>query len=243
MLAMLLFSCASKEKIVYFQDVDGLEIKDTMHQLEPQIQVGDMLSIHVSAIDAEAAIPFNLYETPMVGNGVSNAKPITYLVDADGEIHFPVLGKLKISGLTTKELNEKLTLVLGEYLKKPIINIRFTNFKVTVLGQVKNPGTFTIPNERISILDAIGLAGDLEIHGKRTNVMLIRELQGKRVIVNLDLTNKQFFSSPYFYMAQNDVLYVEPNKVQVNAAAVGASTGVILSTISILLSVITIFLI
>ena len=242
LLGMLLVNCASKENIVYFQEVEGLKIQDTLINFEPEIQMGDILAINVSAIDAEAAIPFNLYETPMVGNMTSNAKPITYLVNADGEINFPVIGKLKVSGLTTKETNDKLTAILGAYIKNPIINIRLTNFKVTVLGQVKTPGTYTIPNERITILEAIGLAGDLEIHGKRKNVMLIREQNEQRMFVNIDLTNKQLFSSPYFYLSQNDVIYIEPNKVQVNSSAVGANTGVILGSISILLSVITLIL-
>ena len=188
-------------------------------------------------------MPFNLYETPVIGNTATSANPLTYMVNADGDIHFPVLGKLEVGGLTTKQINEKLTLILEDYIKNPIINIRLTNFKVTVLGQVASPGTFTIPNERISILEAIGLAGDLEIHGKRKTVMLIREQNGQRMFVNIDLTNKQLFSSPYFYLSQNDVIYVEPNKVQVNASAVGANTGVIMGSISILLSIITIFLI
>lgn len=243
-IAVLISSCASSEKIIYFQDVDGLAVvEDSFVNFEPAIQVGDMLAINISAIDAEAAIPFNLYESPMVGNGAANAKPIDYLVDAAGDIHFPVIGKLKVAGLTTKEFNKKLSAILSDYIKKPIINIRLMNFKVTVLGQVKSPGTYTIPNERVSIIEAIGLAGDLEIHGKRKNVTLIREQQGKRMFVSIDLTSKKLFSSPYFYLAQNDVLYIEPNKTQVNAAAVGANTGVILSAISILLSVVTIFLI
>jgi len=132
--------------------------------------------------------------------------------------------------------------LLKEYIKDPVINIRMTNFKVTVLGQVVKPGTYLVNNERISILDAIGLAGDLEIHGKRKNVLLIREQNNKRMFVNIDLTNKELFASPFYYLAQNDVIYVEPNKTQINAAAVGANTGVILSGISILLSLITIIL-
>jgi polysaccharide export outer membrane protein len=117
-----------------------------------------------------------------------------------------------------------------------------TNFKVTVLGEVKTPGTFEIPNERISIIDAIGLAGDLTIHGKRKTVTLIREQNGKRMFVNIDLTNKELFSSPYFYLSQNDVIYIEPNKTKVNSSAIGANTGVIVSSISILISLVAILI-
>lgn len=243
LLANLLVNCASKEKVAYFQEVEGVKVQDAVINFEPEIQIGDLLSINVSSVNAEAALPFNLYETPLVGTMNANAKPITYLVDADGEINFPVIGKVKVAGNTTKELNEILTKILTPYIQKPIVNIRLTNFKITVLGQVKTPGTYTIPNERISIIEAIGLAGDLEIHGKRNNVMLIREQNGKRIFTNIDLTNKNLFTSPYFYLSQNDVLYIEPNKVQVNSSAVGPNTGVIMGSISILLSIITLLLI
>ncbi|SNR29997.1 polysaccharide export outer membrane protein [Lutibacter agarilyticus] len=238
----LLTSCASKKGIVYFQEVEGVQVNDTLMSFEPRIQAGDLLLINVSAIDGEAAMPFNLYETPMIGTAAANVKPLTYLVDAGGHIQFPVIGQLKVAGTTTMELTEKLRTLIAAYIKNPIINIRMTNFRVTVLGQVKAPGTYSVPNERITIIEAIGLAGDLEIHGKRKNVMLIREQNGQRMFVNIDLTNKELFSSPYFFLSQNDVIYVEPNKVQVNASAVGANTGVIISVTSILLSLISIFL-
>jgi len=243
LLANLLTNCASSEKVAYFQDVQGVKIQETVANFEPEIQVGDLLAINVSSADGVAAVPFNLYEAPVVGNNTTSAEPIKYLVNADGEIHFPVLGKLKVAGLTTNKVNNNLTEILRPYIKNPIINIRITNFKITVLGQVKSPGTYSIPNERISILEALGLAGDLEIHGKRKNVMLIREQNGKRMFVNIDLTNKELFASPYFYLSQNDVLYIEPNKVEVNSSAVGANTGVILGSISILLSIVTLLLI
>lgn len=239
---LLFVSCASPEKIVYFQEIEGVTINDSLINYEPEIQIGDILAINVSAVDAEAAIPFNLYETPMVGNITSSAKPITYLVDSNGDINFPVIGKFKVEGLTTKETNDTLTNVLEAYIKNPIINIRLTNFKVTVMGEVAKPGTYTVPNERISILDALGLAGDLTIYGERKNVMIIREKNGKRITVNLDLTNKQLFNSPYFYLSQNDVVYVEPNKTKVNGSAVGPNTGVIISSISILISLVAILI-
>lgn len=236
-------SCASPTKIVYFQDVEGVEVNDTILNFEPEIQIGDLLLINVSALDGEAALPFNLYETPMIGNSGASAEPLTYLVDADGTIQFPVVGKLMVKGSSTKELTERLTIILEAYIKNPIINIRMTNFKVTILGQVNSPGTYQVPNERISIIEAIGLAGDLQMKGKRKNVLLVREQHGKRIFVTMDLTNKALFSSPYYYLAQNDVIYVEPNKTAINDSAVGSNIGVIFSTISVLLSVITIFLI
>jgi polysaccharide export outer membrane protein len=233
---ILLASCASKENVVYFQDVEGVSVNDSLINFEPKIQIGDILSINVSAVDAEAALPFNLYETPIIGTYASNAKPLTYLVDSEGNINFPVIGKFKIEGLTTKETNDKLTKILEDYIKNPIINIRLTNFKVTVMGEVVKPGTYIIPNERISVLDAIGLAGDLTIYGNRKTVLLIREQDGKRMMVNMDLTNKQLFNSPYFYLSQNDVVYIEPNKTKVNSSNVGPNTTVIISSISLLIT-------
>lgn len=240
LLAFATSSCVSNKKMLYFQDVEGVENSTVLANYEPKIQPGDLLNINVAAIDAEAALPFNLYETPVVGTYTSNLKPLAYLVNTDGEINFPVLGTLKVAGFTSKELTKSLSEKLGSYITKPIVNIRLTNFKITVLGEVKTPGTYPVANERISIIEAIGLAGDLTIQGKRTTVMLVREVQGERKFVTIDLTNKQLFNSPYYYLAQNDVIYVEPNKTKINSSAVGSNAGLILSSISTLISLIAI---
>jgi len=235
-LTVILTSCVSSEKMVYFQgNQDNLSHED-YEIYEPKIQKGDILSINVSAIDKGAAVPFNLYESTSTTEPI----PLTYIVDNDGEITFPVVGILKVEGITTKILKQQLTKTLAEYLAKPIVNIRLVNFKVAVLGEVKTPGTYLIPNERISVIEAISLAGDLTIHGKRKTVMLIREQGGKRAFITLDLTDKKIFNSPYFYLAQNDVIYVEPNKTKLNSSAVGANAGIILSSISSLISIILI---
>lgn len=240
--SLLMASCKSSKKIDYFQDVNGLTINDSLVNFEPEIQVGDFLAINVSALDAEAALPFNLFETPVLVNTIANLVPITYLVNPDGIIFFPVIGELKVGGLTTKELNIKLRKILESYIKSPIVNIRLTNFKVTVLGEVARPGSYSVQNERISVIEAIGLAGDLTIYGERENVILIREQNGKRTNINLDLTNNQLFYSPYFYLSQNDVIYVNPNKTRTNSSAVGPNTSVIISGVSILISLLAIFL-
>ncbi|MDO9595878.1 MAG: polysaccharide biosynthesis/export family protein [Lutibacter sp.] len=228
-------SCVSKKEIVYLQDAEGITALEAIVKVEPKIQQNDILSINVSAMDAEAALPFNLFEA---GNTTSASKPITYLVNSDGDINFPVLGKIAVEGFTTKEITSYLTEALAVYIKNPIVNIRLTNFKVTILGEVKSPGTYPVPNERISILEAIGMAGDLTIQGKRKNVVLIREQNGKRNFVDIDLTNKEILNSPYFYLAQNDVLIVEPNKTKINSSAVGPNIGVIFASISTLISII-----
>ncbi len=229
-------SCVSTKKIVYFQNGDDVIENETVVIFEPKIQVGDMLRIYVSAIDTEAATPFNLYES----SGVTSSKLLTYLVDVDGNINFPVLGKIKVAGFTNKQITNNLTQLLSSYIKDPVVNVRLINFKITVLGEVNSPGTYTVPNERISILGAIGLAGDLSIQGKRKTVIIVREEEGKRKLITLDLSSKKIFSSPYFYLAQNDVIYVEPNKAKINSSAVGANAGIIISSISTVISLIAI---
>jgi polysaccharide export outer membrane protein len=238
-LMVSLGSCVSKKEVLYLQDVEGVRVLEEIVKVAPKIQQNDILSINVSALDAEAALPFNLFEA---GNTTSIPKPITYLVNSDGDINFPVLGKIKVEGYTTKEITNQLTEALGIYIKNPIVNIRLTNFKITVLGEVKSPGTYPVPNERISILEAIGMAGDLTIQGKRKTVVLVREQNGKRTFVDIDLTSREILNSPYFYLAQNDVLIVEPNKSKINSSAVGANTGIILSSISFLISIVAIII-
>jgi polysaccharide export outer membrane protein len=235
LVTLVLTSCVSKGKIVYFQDNETVQVNELILNFEPKIQAGDLLSINVSAIEAEAALTFNLYET----TGTANAKPLNYLVDSDGEINFPVVGPIKVAGLTTKQVTQNLTNTLGDYLVNPIVNIRLINFKVTVMGEVKSPGTYTISNERITIVEALGLAGDLGIQGKRNTVLLIREREGKRSFITMDLTNKKLFNSPYYYLAQNDVIYVEPNKTKINSS-VGSNTSVIISSVSILITLLAI---
>ena len=233
----LLIGCSSSRKITYFQDEEGQNVNESLLNYEPTIQKGDILSINVTAIESEAAVPFNIYES----QGQLNRVPLPYIVDADGEINFPVIGKILVSQTTTKELTKKITELLLPYLKNPIVNIRLINFKITVLGEVKSPGSYPVLNERISIIEAIGLAGDLTIYGKRKSVTLIREQNGKRTFTSIDLTNKELFNSPYYYLAQNDVIYVEPNKTKVNSSAVGPNTSVIISGLSILITLIAIF--
>lgn len=236
MIFLFLSSCASSKKINYFQNNDDSISKELLVNFEPPLQIGDILTINVSAIEQEAAMPFNLFESQNIANQI----PLPYIIDAEGEINFPVIGKIKAAQLTTKQLTKYLTTALSPFLKKPIVNIRITNFKVTILGDVKNPGSYPVLNERISIIEALGLAGDLTIYGDRENITLIREQNGKRTFKNIDLTNKKLFNSPYFYLSQNDALYIASNKTKVNSSSVGPNTSVILSSVSILTTLIAI---
>lgn len=237
LLASLFAGCASSKKVNYFQDErrserEGFMLNENITNFEPSIQYGDMLSINVTSIEPELALPFNLVET----RGNQLIRQIPYIVDVGGEINFPVLGKIKIAQLTTKEATIKINDLLLKYLNNPTVIVQLVNFKVSVLGEVRNPGSYTIQNERINILEAIALAGDLTIYGKRKTITLIREQNGIREIIPVDLTNEELFNSPYYYLAQNDIIYVESNKTRVNSSKVGPNTSIIISSLSILIS-------
>lgn len=239
---LLLNSCATTKNIKYFQSQEEQILKNATTSFGATIQSGDLLLINVSTINAEAAIPFNLYETPILANGAGNIKPISYLVDDDGYINFPVLGPLNVAGLTTKKLVQKLETDLIEYINNPTINIRFANFRVSVLGEVNRPGIFQVTNERISIIEALALAGDLTIYGQRTNVLLIRIENGEKVFIPVDLTKKSLFNSPYYNLKQNDIIYIAPNKTRINASTIGPNTSVIISSASLLITLLALII-
>jgi len=232
---LFLSSCGSKKNVVYFQDSGSFETLVNKNEFTQKFKVDDLISIYVSTLDSEASIPFNLYRGNTEG-GLA-PEPVDYLVDKNGEIDFPVLGKLKVAGLSPDELRTMLRGKLeGDYLKNPIINIRLQNFTVTVLGEVKNPGTFPVNGERINILEALGFAGDLTIKGMRENVMVIRDFDGTKVYTRIDLTKKEALNSPVYYLTQNDVVYVEPNKSAVTSSALDNRATIAVSIASILIT-------
>tara|TARA_R110002126_G_scaffold181187_1_gene329911 strand:+ start:5500 stop:6201 length:702 start_codon:yes stop_codon:yes gene_type:complete len=228
--------CVSSKKINYFQDIENQKITESFVNYQPTLQIGDIITINVSAKNAEAALPYNLFEAPTS----PNLSPVPYIVNADGEINFPALGQIKVAKLTTIELTDYLTKRLLPYLKDPVVNVRLINFSVSVLGEVKKPGSFRVSNERISIIEAISLAGDLTIYGDRQNIVLIREKDGKRTFKTIDLTNKDLFNAPHYYLSQNDAIFVPSNQTKVNSASVGPNTSVIISSISILVTLLAI---
>ena len=243
---LLAFSCKPRKELVYYQNIDALKSSEQLNSYEIKIQPDDLLMIIVSADDPETAIPFNLstISVPSVtNNNVMNARGEesmqSYLVDASGTIDFPVLGKLKVGGLSRSELMKLLETKISSYIKNPIINIRLTNFKVSVQGEVTVPGTYSINSDRVTLIEAISMAKDLTIYGKRDNILVIREVNGLKSYTRVDITKADFINSPFYYLAQNDVVYVEPNKTRINGAAVGANTGVIISITSLLITVIT----
>jgi polysaccharide export outer membrane protein len=221
-----------------------LGAQEKQNSYEIKIQPDDLLMIIVSADDPESALPFNLttvsVPTPSGINNFTGQQSIqNYLVDASGVIDFPVLGKLKVGGLSRSELMQILQDKIAKYIKNPIITIRLTNFKVSVQGEVTNPGTFSINSDRVTLIEAISMARDLTIYGKRDNILIIREVNGVKFYNRVDITKADFINSPFYYLAQNDVVYVEPNKVRINGAAVGANTGVIISITSLVITLIT----
>ncbi|MDP6908378.1 MAG: polysaccharide biosynthesis/export family protein [Flavobacteriales bacterium] len=207
-------SCITRKDISYFQDMaDSLSVQKVTQGFEAIIQPGDILSIHVTSLSAEASSFFNV-----VGENTDQQVANTYLVNAAGNIEMPLIGPVKVADNTTQVSKYLIKKKLEKYLVDPSVNLRIRNFKVTVLGEVKVPGVYTIPNEKITLVEALGLAGDMTIFAKRVNVLVIREEGGERKFAKLDLTSKEFFESEYYYLHSNDVIYVEPGKGKIASA-------------------------
>jgi len=242
-LLVVFTSCVSNKNVAYFQ-FDDINQKEVNNVYKTVFKPDDLLQITISSEDIEATQPFNL---PTVSfSSTTNAATGTprqqsYLIDSNGEIDFPVFGKLKLGGLTREQAIKLLKIKLApDYVKNPTVNISISNFKITVTGDVKQPGTFNIPNERVSVLDAIGLAGDLNISGRRDNVMIIREIGSEKNIYKIDLRSKKALTSPVFYLQQNDVIYVEHNNAKIQSASYNQNTGLFISIGSILISLIAV---
>lgn len=229
--------------MVYFQNSGKDSIVVSAPGFTPEFRVDDLLSIVITSADPEAAKVYNLPQPTNSGNQgyiVGNPAPYGYLVDAKGDISLPILGKIAVAGKNRMELEEEIKIKLADQLKDPTVQIQILNFKVTVLGDVKTPGTFKIPNERITVLEAIGLAGDLRMSGVRKNVLVIRDSSGVKQEYRIDLTSKDVFSSPAYYLQQNDVIYVQPNAAARSEGTVWKTTGAIfISLTSLIVTTIT----
>ncbi|GEM62191.1 polysaccharide export outer membrane protein [Sphingobacterium faecium NBRC 15299] len=239
---MFLSSCGSRKSMVYLQP-DSTQIITSYEQYIPKIQKNDILTIVVSATDPKVTAPFNPVSS-LASNNMTQAVDMalrpTYTVDVDGNIILPMLGKVHVEGLTRLQAIEKIRDELSQYIKDPGVNMNFNNFRVSVLGEVARPGSFIMPTERVTILEALGMAGDLTIRGVRQHVTLIREVNGQKSMHHLDLTKQETLNSPYYYLAQNDVIYVEPNKAQINNSKLGANTNIIISIAGLLITVISV---
>jgi polysaccharide export outer membrane protein len=231
LLTLLFLSGCNRRNLAYLENLvgpDGTYNGTYTPPGEQRIRVGDLLSISVSSASQETDRLFN--------RGVEGPEQSIqgYLVDAEGTIEFPVIGKVEVLGLTKAELRDRLRERLSEYLQNPAVIIRFRNVTVTVLGEVENPSTFTVPNESITLLQALGMAGDMTVYGKREEVLVIREVNGVRTAARLNLQDPATLNSPYYFLQSNDVVYVEP----VDAKAEQASLS--RSNISIAVSVLSI---
>jgi len=246
----ILTSCVSNKKIAYFQDiqtVDQAQLENATKFIEPTIQPDDILSVNIFTLNPQSGVVVNqAANTPALGGNTNNSlstQNTGFLVDKDGDIEISLVGKVKVSGLTTYQARELIREKVSVYYKEPNVQLRFSNFKVSVLGEVNAPSAYTLPNEKVSILDALSLAGDLTIYGRRDNILVVRDSNGKKEFARLNLNSSKVFSSPFYYLQQNDVIYVEPNKARVSAnnAAQIQTIGVITSIISVLVVAISVF--
>lgn len=221
-LTLLLNSCATKKEIVYFYEgKDALEGQQNLLNYEPKIERNDVLRINVSSssINEEIVEPFQMKITGQQSLGGSQDPSLTgYLVSPEGKINFPVLGEIQVEGLTRTAIQKKLEEKIEVYVKDPIVDVRIVNFRVTVLGEVGSPGRVEITDGRVSMPELIAMAGDITYDGKRENITIIREVDGVKKIGTIDMTKTDLFSSPYFYLKQNDIVYVEPSYRAVKSA-------------------------
>ena len=245
-LPLLVASCTSYKNVPYLQNPEAVnDFEETLPLYDAKIMPKDLLSITVNTTDPKAATPFNLTVQTPINAALTNISTTTQptmqqnLVNNKGEIDFPVIGRLEVGGLTKNEAEDLIRERLKPYLKEsPIVTVRMANYKISVLGEVARPGSFTIGNEKVNVLEALAMAGDMTIYGVRDNVKLIREdVNGKREIINLNLNNAEVVTSPYYYLKQNDIIYVTPNKTKAKNSDIGNSTTLWVSSLSILVSI------
>lgn len=244
-LVILCTACTSTKKIVYLQDVVPLKQQEIDQKYEPIIHGDDLLAIMVNSRDPELALPFNLpmvsYQMGSASGSIGQQRMLGYLVDTNGNIDFPILGKIHAEGMTRMQLTDliKEKLIKGDLIKDPIVTIQFLNFKISVMGEVAGPGSFSISGDRITLLEALSMAGDLTIYGKRDRVAVIRENNGIRTVLFHDLRSADIFNSPCYYLQQNDIVYVEPNKAKSGQSDINQnnSVGVWISVLSLLTTI------
>lgn len=241
---MFFYSCISTQNVPYFKDISDTSkpVSVVMSAYnDPIIQIDDILSVNIQTIDPQASAPISQSNIANLSATSSTLPPMPsstgYLVDKEGTISIPLLGTIKVAGLTTAKARKVILTKAEEFYKSPTVQVRYENFKVTILGEVQRPSSYAIPNERITVLDALGLAGDLTIYGRRENIMLIRDSLGSKQFIRLNLNSTELVKSPYFYLKQNDVLYVEPNKAKIATtdAAKAKTLTIIATALSVLI--------
>jgi len=247
LLALFFVACSTPKDVTYFQGIEKLtpqQIEQMNQTYSSRIYEDDLLTITVTGWDPTVMTPFNppvyAYATQGETGANSSQQLHTYLVGQDGTINFPILGQVKASGLSKSDLAENIRQEIAKYVKDPIVNVQIVNYKVTLLGEVSRPGAVTVKNDRLSILDALGQVGDLTINAERTNILVIRDNNGQKEMGRLDITQPEIFASPYYYLRQNDVVYVEPNKAKKKNARYSQAQQYNITVISSILSAISV---
>jgi polysaccharide biosynthesis/export protein len=214
-----LSSCVTHQELINFRSgkekeptLSKLPKQDIANQMDLKLQTNDVLAVIIMSPDGVLSAPYNLVPPLSSVQSSTPTSPSTFIISSDGFIHLPSLGAFKASGLTVKELREEVIKKVSVFLENPSVNVRLLNFKISVTGEVQTPGVYQVENERITILEALAKAGDLTLYSDRQHIMVIREHNGVREQGEIDLKDTKFFTSPYYYLQQNDVVYVEPNK-------------------------------
>ena len=234
-LLAVLYSCSTKKSVHYFQD--SLKVETLNNYLSPSVQIGDILDINIKALDIESV---SMFQSTDAGQFTTNSLDVRklngYKVDSEGQIDLPLLGSIKVIDLTPNQISELLEQKLKSFVVSPAVKTMILNFKFSVLGEVKSPQTFSVIDDKISIIQAIGMAGDLTINGDRSNITLLREVNGNFESTSIDLTSFDIISSPYYNLRQNDVIYVRPNTAKVKSSGIVGNVGTLTSVLSLLLS-------
>lgn len=247
---LVMASCTARQEINYMTDIDNMALDNAIKNSRSTLQPGDQLVVMISARDLDAVKPFNQnysssatvtqYSMPS-SNSLPQQLPVsgpTYFVDTDYNIIFPQLGKISTKGENVETFRDKLTDLLEKYIKDPIVDVKLVNFKVSISGEVKSPGTYIVPEGNASVISALALAGDLTPYGIRQNVLLIRTVDGQVTHQRIDLTSAKFINSPYYYLKQNDIIYVQPNANREKAARVDPNLGLYISVSSVVASLV-----
>lgn len=231
----MLGSCASADQFRLLKDAPNSEEKTA--DFQAVLQPDDLLMIVVSASDPLISQPYNLTSASSSNGSNGGSSVMSYQIDQDGYIQMPNLGRIQAAGKTRNELISFIEQLLSDKISNPVITVRILNFKISVQGEVLSPGTFPINTERITLLEALSMAGGPTLYGRRDNILIIREENGVKSFNKVDITKGDFIYSPYYYLSQNDVIYVEPNKTRINSSVIGPNIGVALSAISLLVSI------
>lgn len=247
--SLVLLSCTAKQELSYMKDIDNMVLENSVKNNRSTLQPGDQLIITVSAKDMDVVKPFNQtysssstttqYTLPS-SNNIPQQLPVsgpTYLIDTDGTIIFPQIGAISTKNEDIETFRAKLTNLIKDYVKNPAVDVKLINFKISVLGEVTKPGTYIIPDGNTTLLGALGLAGDLTPFGVRNNVLVVRNIDGQISKERIDLTSANFINSPYYYLKQNDVIYVQPNINREKSARLDPNTGLYISVASVIASI------